>query len=81
MSSQKKGRATVYEILEALAEEIVQGIRNLNAPESSIDAIDADISTIKEDVMGATSPEAELVTKLFRKYAGDEYKENMSTLY
>lgn len=68
ISSKQRPKATVYEILDGLAEEMVEGIKNLS--DTPLDGLESELHEVRELSFRQRSPEAEYVTNLFRKYAG-----------
>jgi hypothetical protein len=60
-------KATVYEKLGSLAEEIQEGIKNLS--DASRTELDSEIEILREQSFEQRAPEAEFVSRLYRKYA------------
>ena len=66
-SSQQQTRASIYETLTTLSDEIINNIKTLS--EESRYKIDEDIKAMREASYRERSPEAEYVARLFKKYA------------
>eukprot|EP00596_Hydrurales_sp_CCMP1899_P006877 CAMPEP_0119035080 /NCGR_PEP_ID=MMETSP1177-20130426/2050_1 /TAXON_ID=2985 /ORGANISM="Ochromonas sp, Strain CCMP1899" /LENGTH=400 /DNA_ID=CAMNT_0006992977 /DNA_START=112 /DNA_END=1314 /DNA_ORIENTATION=+ len=66
ITSRELKKATVYEKLTQLAEEIQEGIRSIS--DSPKDDLDTEIEDLRENSYHQRAPEAEFAIGLFRKY-------------
>ena len=66
-SSQAQTRASIYETLTSLSDEIISNIKMIS--DESRYKIDEDIKAMREASYRERSPEAEYVSQLFKKYA------------
>lgn len=66
-SSQQQTRASIYETLTTLSDDIINNIKILS--DESRYKIDEDIKAMREASYRERSPEAEYVARLFKKYA------------